>query len=87
MVSPPLSAEILPHRRGGGKGKARKGVDIIPEKKEEILEAIGKEIPGMAEKDKTYLMGFLEGMAAGVGNLELFARADAGKAVAQQDSA
>ena len=62
-------------------------MDIIPEKKEEILEAIGKEIPGMAEKDKTYLMGFLEGMAASVGNLELFARADTGQAGAGQDSA
>lgn len=31
------------------------------------------------QKDKTYLMSFLEGMAVGVGNLELFARADTGQ--------
>lgn len=44
----------------------------MPEKKEKIIvEAIGKEIPGMGERDKTYLMGFLEGLAAGVGNQQL----------------
>ena len=44
----------------------------MPERKEKIImEAIGKEIPGMAERDKTYLMGFLEGLAAGVGNQQL----------------
>lgn len=50
----------------------------MSKKKEQIVEAIGKEIPGMTEKDKTYLMGFLEGLAAGVGNQQL---------VAEQDSA
>ena len=48
----------------------------MSEKKEEIIEAIGKEIPGMDEKDKTYLMGFLEGLAAGVGNQQLTAQQD-----------
>ena len=54
----------------------------MPERKEKIIvEAIGKEIPGMAERDKTYLMGFLEGLAAGVGNQQLAVTP------AQQDSA
>lgn len=54
----------------------------MPDRKEKIIvEAIGKEIPGMAERDKTYLMGFLEGLAAGVGNQRLVATP------AQQDSA
>lgn len=43
----------------------------MSEKKQEIIEAIGKEMPGMAEKDKTYLIGFLEGLAAGVNNQQL----------------
>ena len=43
----------------------------MSKKDEKIIEAIGKEIPGMAEKDKTYLIGFLEGLAAGVGNQQL----------------
>lgn len=45
----------------------------VSEKKEKIIEAIGKEIPGMNEKDKTYLMGFLEGLAAAVGNQRIAA--------------
>ena len=57
-------------------------MNIMPEKKEKIIvEAIGKELPGMAERDKTYLMGFLEGLAAGVGNQQLTVTR------AQQDSA
>ena len=39
----------------------------MPENKKAILEAIGKELPNMTEKEKTYLMGFLEGVAAIVG--------------------
>lgn len=34
------------------------------EKKTEILTALGKELPAMKEAEKTYLMGFLEGVAA-----------------------
>lgn len=45
-----------------------RGVKTMYEKKKEIIEAIGEEIPDMAEKDKAYLIGFLEGMAAAVGN-------------------
>ena len=43
----------------------------MPEKKEAIIEAIGKEFPAMQEKDKTYFMGFLEGLAAQAGNQQL----------------
>lgn len=45
----------------------------MDEKKKEIIEAIAKEIPGMAEKDKTYLVGFLEGMSAMAGNQQITA--------------
>lgn len=36
----------------------------MSEKKIEIIETIGKELPAMTEPEKTYLMGFLEGVAA-----------------------
>lgn len=36
----------------------------MSEKKKEILAAIGKEIPGMSETEKSYLIGFIEGFAA-----------------------
>lgn len=36
----------------------------MSEKKNEIVAAIGKELPNMTENQKTYLMGFLEGFAA-----------------------
>lgn len=39
----------------------------MSEKKETIIETIGKLLPSMTEKEKTYLMGFLEGVAAIVG--------------------
>ena len=38
-----------------------RGGKTMSEKKKEIIEAIGEEIPGMTEKDKTYLMGFWRG--------------------------
>lgn len=47
----------------------------MSETKKKIIEAIGKEYPGMTEKDKTYFMGYLEGMAAGVGNQQLAGQA------------
>lgn len=45
----------------------------MTEKKNEILAAIGKELPNMTESEKTYLMGFLEGFAAFVGAASLTA--------------
>lgn len=45
----------------------------MSEKKNEIMEAIGKEFPDMTERDKTYFMGYLEGLAAKVGNQQLSA--------------
>lgn len=45
----------------------------MDEKKKEIVETIAKEMPGMTEKDKTYLVGFLEGMSAGSGNQQITA--------------
>lgn len=36
----------------------------MPEKKIQIIEAIGKELPSMTETEKTYLMGFMEGVSA-----------------------
>lgn len=45
----------------------------MSEQKNEILAAVGRELPGMSEKDKTYLMGFLEGLAAKVGNQQMTA--------------
>lgn len=48
----------------------------MTEKKNEILEAIGKELPRMTESEKTYLMGFLEGFAAVVGAASLTAEQD-----------
>lgn len=40
----------------------------MSEKKKEILEYIGREFPNLTEMDKTYLVGFMEGIAAMAGN-------------------
>lgn len=43
----------------------------MSEKKKEILEVIGKELPGMSETEKSYLIGFLEGFAASQNQIRL----------------
>lgn len=45
----------------------------MSEKKETIIETIGKTLPNMTEKEKTYLMGYLEGIAAIVGTNQIAA--------------
>lgn len=50
----------------------------MSEQKNEILAVVGRELPGMSEKDKTYLMGFLEGFAAKVGNQQMTAGRSSG---------
>lgn len=41
--------------------------------KNEIPAAVGRELPDMSEKEKTYLMGFLESLAAKVSNQQMAA--------------
>lgn len=43
----------------------------MSEKKNEIIAAIGRELPNMTENEKNYLMGFLEGFAANAGTKRL----------------
>lgn len=42
----------------------------MPEQKENVIEEINRKLLNMNEREKSYLMGFLEGFAAlvGVGN-------------------
>lgn len=45
----------------------------MSEKKKEIVTTLGKELPKMTEKQKIYLMGYLEGYSAGTGAEKLAA--------------
>lgn len=49
----------------------KKEVQTMSEKKKEILAVIGKELPGMSETEKSYLIGFLEGFAASQNQIRL----------------
>lgn len=43
----------------------------MSENKERIITALGKALPGMTAEDRKYLIGFVEGIAASVGNNRL----------------
>lgn len=45
----------------------------MSERKNEIITTLGKELPNMTEKEKIYLMGYLEGFSAGTGAEKLAA--------------
>ena len=46
----------------------------MPEKKAQVVGEIGKELSGMTKQQRAYLIGFLEGFAANVGNGQLSAQ-------------